>query len=643
MCTTKPYLELRERLSQVWINRYTLLLLLCIIKILLFTNSLRSSLDHSKGHVLEQCSTIDHYYNILRNGTPHYMGKMGNYLIAHALEATVESLLGLLTLMATVVEVVVHFMIELWLGTYACLLFSAAHGAVEVATNATEKVIGVANKTLIAAAHDLDEGLDGLSKILNKIINVGTRVSHLFKDDDEDHGSPEEQFKKVNLTIASLRTVKIPETVNDKLHSLAEKTPDFEDVKNKTKGLVSLPFQSLKKEIKNINATSMLENRQLMYVPPIEAGNATEGLCVANRDGIESVYRNLNSALLYALIAAIVSLAIVALLCLIPAAWQEYKQWERLAELRDRERTSEPKDPFADTHSSVTLPTAPFGQRDVIQCYQGVFHRIPTVLGEWLALRTANTQESAHRVQWLAAYVLSPRALVPLAVGLAGVLVCACQFLIIYALRTQLASTRTRESLRQLETDTASLVARDLSRWADSSNAYINATEASVNDGMFGWVATATAALNATVSALLSDIDSKVDGAFADTPLHRPMAAVVSCVVGNKLRAIESGLTWTHDHARIALPRIQSALLRDAVAAPDPPAQAAHTAALQTVGASLRHSVGRVLQQCCAAVRVELYVSLGLLGLWLLQAPLGLAILLFKSHRRHRNPRSRVP
>ncbi|AAS54057.1 AFR685Cp [Eremothecium gossypii ATCC 10895] len=643
MYATQPYLELRERLSQIWINRYTLLLMLCMVKILLFTSSLRFSLNNSKVHVLEECSNIEHYYNILRNGTPHYMGKMGNYLVAHALEATVESLLALLTSLATVVEVVAHFMIELWLGTYACLLFSAAHGAVEVATNVTEKVIGVANKTLIAAANELDNGLDGLSKVLNKIIETGTKVSHLFKDDDEEHASPEGQFKKINLTIASLRTVKIPESVNDKLRSLAEKTPDFEDVKNKTKGLVSIPFQTLKNEINGINATSMLKNRKLMSVPPIDMGDAADGVCSANRDGIESVYRNLNSALIYSLVATAVSLAIVALLCLIPAAWHEYRQWERLSALRDHERTVDCKDPFADTHSSASASTASSTRCDVIQNYQGVFHRAPTLIGEWVARHTAHTQEGALRIQWLLAYVLSPRALVPLALGLAGVLVCGCQFLIIHALRIQLASTSTRDSLQRLETDTAGLVAHDLSRWADSTNAYINGTEASVNAGLLGWVTTATTALNTTVAALLADIDSTVDRAFADTPLHRPMVTVVSCVIGNKLRAIEAGLTWTHDHVRIALPRIHTARLRDAVAEPDLPTHPAYTAVLQSLSDRLRHSVDRVLHQCCAAVRIELYVSLALLGLWILQTPLGLAMLLFKSHCRRRNLRRRVP
>ncbi|AET37328.1 pheromone-regulated protein PRM1 Ecym_1070 [Eremothecium cymbalariae DBVPG len=659
MTYTKPYLELRERLSQIWINRYTLLLLLCLVKLLLFAKSLHNSLNQSEEYILDHCFTIDHYYNTLRNGTPHYMGKIGNYLITKSLEGSVDGLLALLSLLVLASEAIIVFMIELWLGTYACLLVSAVHGAVDVATNATEKILGVVNSTVIHAANDLDNGLDGLSKIINKVLKATTKIGALVtdSDDDDDGGNAADHIKKVNLTIAGLRNLQIPSSVNDKLQSLSGKTPDFETLKNKTKQLVSVPFKTIRTEIKNVNTTGMLKNKELVSIPPINIDDSSGGICSAHQPDIEKLYAVFNDVLKYTLIVFIVVLVIGALIVLVPAAWQEYRQWSRLAEMRERAEVTEKfrhRNPFEGSDDDSSDSTLPEG-RDVIECYQGVFHRIPTVIGEWIGKTVGRTPRQKKEVQWFMAYIMSPRALIVFAIAMAGILVCVCQLLMIHAISRKLHSDSTKQMLSNMQSDTHEYVSRDMSKWVSSTNDYINGTENSINDEMFGWISSATTSVNSTVNTILEDIDSTVSSAFNGTILYKPMNAVVACVIGNKLRALEKALTWVHDKAHVSLPRINGDELNSAVTdvslSPDPDSDT-HVKVYSRVNnnkskletslakftVTLSHSIETILEQYKNLVKTELFIALAILGVWLIQTPIAACILYYK--RLHTFPTS---
>ncbi|AMD19528.1 HCL623Wp [Eremothecium sinecaudum] len=642
MPTTRPYLVLRERLSQIWINRYTLILTLALVKLFLFARTLSSSLENSKHYVLDHCTTIDNFYNSLRDGTPHYMTKMGNFVITKAVEATVDSTLALISMLVTVAEFVVVFMVELWLGTQACLLFSAIHGAVDLATSSAEKVVGFVNSTVITAANDIDDGLNALSKVINEVLKVTDKVGDLFRnDDDDDDGDGEDinsHIKKVNLTIAALRKIQIPSSVNEKLQSLSKNTPDFETVKNKTKTMVVIPLQKLKTDIKSVNTTGMIKSTDLMEVPPIYS-SGENGVCSANRPGIEKLYGNLDKTLKYTLIVIIVMLLVGAIAAMVPVAWSEYRQWCRLEELREAGEESKRYtiDPFGDNYKDI----------DVIECHQTIYNRFPSYTGKWLARYLARTHSQENEVRWLTAYIFSPRAIVILFVAITGLLLCLLQHILLQSLERSLLGQDS--AISKIASSTGDHLSGDMKQWAASSNSYIGSAESSINDHMFGWLTTATSSLNDTTSTLLNDIDGVVNSTFKDTPLYGPMNTVVRCVISDKLRSVEKGLTWLHDHAHISLPRIDQGQLQSAIdeqasdnSQPSSSPSSIHSM-MQTLGETMKRSILLVIAQHRRLLRLELIISLAILTLWCLQLPIALFWLTHKRYRAARNSDCSMP
>lgn len=201
----RTYLKLNERLSQVWCNKYTILIVIIMIKIVLFTRMLSNSFENIEENTLKNCETIDYYFSRYANSSPHYMGKMGNFLVQKSMEESVVLSLKSVSLLVSLSENVIDFMLDLWLGTWVCLLVSAIDGSVDVATNATESLIDFVNGTVSEIANDIDDGLNGLSKVINKALEAIDNVKDFFSEDD-DSSEIEDKVKTVNLTIESLRS-----------------------------------------------------------------------------------------------------------------------------------------------------------------------------------------------------------------------------------------------------------------------------------------------------------------------------------------------------------------------------------------------------------------------------------------------------
>ena len=54
-----PYLGIRSRLSQVWLNKWTILILLVLLHFLLTVGSLKDNLDEAKTKALTACSKVE--------------------------------------------------------------------------------------------------------------------------------------------------------------------------------------------------------------------------------------------------------------------------------------------------------------------------------------------------------------------------------------------------------------------------------------------------------------------------------------------------------------------------------------------------------------------------------------------------------
>jgi hypothetical protein len=87
----KPYLGLPARLSQIWINRWTLLLVLVFFQLLSTAISLKNDLDGAKREALAACTALEQTSSVLAS-LPHYMAGGMNAMTTKGIEASVSAL-----------------------------------------------------------------------------------------------------------------------------------------------------------------------------------------------------------------------------------------------------------------------------------------------------------------------------------------------------------------------------------------------------------------------------------------------------------------------------------------------------------------------------------------------------------------------
>lgn len=630
------YLQLRDRLSQVWLNKYTIALSLAMVKLLFFSKSIGNSIKQSENYILSHCNAIDSIYAETIGSTPHYMAVLGNFLVKEALIQSVKATLTTLTLLVNASEGLLNFVIDLYLGTYACLIISAVDGSVDVATNATEQLIEAVNNSVSAIANDIDDGLDDISKVVNKIISAAHKVEDLFESDKDNNAS--DSIHNINLTVNSLRNLHIPSSINDKLKELSERTPNFYQVKNLSKSLLGVPFEEVIEEIKKVNATKVVGNSSVLYMPP--KNNSQGGICKPNESDIRKFYDGMSHALTITTVVCTVLLVTGALCATLPVAYSECKLWGRLLEMRTQ--YTEKQEPYAisdkDSASHIFRTREEESHYDVIASYQQCFqHWNSRISNSLVALverfspqydnENGTRSLQRARIRWAVAYITSERALCVLGIGLLGLAITVLQLILVAVLQTSLKDLGD-SSKSFKDTDIGKTLEQNMNQWARGANLYINGTQNNVNKHVFGWVDKTTVAVNHTVTKIISEIDHTLADAFNGTLLMKPMKAVIGCAIENKLYAVEKAMTWIHDKAQLDLPDIKLSEIKQAIEKSKSPST---PSVLPKVTHEIYSAIKLCLDEFHKTAIYQLMVALLLLGIWFLQIPIALTIAFYRT------------
>src|SRR5271170_1342515 len=133
-----PYLGLRARLSQIWINRWTVLLLLVLARTLIAISGINSDLASARREALSACSNVESMGSAMAS-MPYYMSQGANELTAKGVEKAVNGLMEMTLLSVTGVEEIVVFVVDMMTSTYACLISMAVNGTVGSGINVIEQ------------------------------------------------------------------------------------------------------------------------------------------------------------------------------------------------------------------------------------------------------------------------------------------------------------------------------------------------------------------------------------------------------------------------------------------------------------------------------------------------------------------------
>lgn len=232
-----PYLCLPALLSQVWLNKYSILLCLLLVRIAFAGKGVQKDLQRAGNEYGALSLEAKNAANSLLS-TPKYMAGVANELIALGIQGSVNALESLLVMSILALGEIILFFINLLTQTYVCLLTMAIRGSLETVIAATEDVTKFLNNTL----HEIETGITNdvanLNKALGKARNDLSGVGGFF-------GSTASIPNASIPSADSLRNISIPTDVAEKLQSLNDSIPTFAQVHNATNEAILLPFQLL--------------------------------------------------------------------------------------------------------------------------------------------------------------------------------------------------------------------------------------------------------------------------------------------------------------------------------------------------------------------------------------------------------------
>ncbi|ROT38597.1 hypothetical protein SODALDRAFT_333203 [Sodiomyces alkalinus F11] len=512
-----PYLSLRARLSQIWLNRWTLLLLLVLLRVLLLMVSLDDNVDDANREALAACTKVEDVGSAMAS-MPHYLSVGVNELSAQGIEASVDALVAVLDLMITGVQSLIIFVINMVTAMYTCLITAFIHGSLDVAADVTEKVTNAMNRAIQRITNSLETRVerieDGIGDVLDAIEN--SFIGGVFPDfPDIDFSGP----------ISDLRDIEInTDNFVEGLNQLNEDLPTFEEVQDTTAEAIAIPFRLLRRTIHD----ALDGYRFDRSVFPVASKQALS-FCSDNNT-ISEFFDQLRDMIRTARTIFIAVLVALAVLAMAPMAWFEIKRWRR-----QKEHARIVGDRSYDPMDVVYIASRPMS----------------ATWGIKMASRFKGKRQIL--VRWAWAYATSLPALFVLALGLAGLFSCLCQLIMLRAIQDQVP--KLADQVGEFADEVVTSLQAVSQEWADDANGVVLSTQGTINDDLLGWVRVATSAVNDTLTTFTDMMTLGLETVFNGTILKDPIETVIYCTIGLRVEAIQNGMTWVHDHAKVSLPQ----------------------------------------------------------------------------------------
>ncbi|ORY64226.1 plasma membrane fusion protein PRM1 [Pseudomassariella vexata] len=513
-----PYLGLPARLSQVWFNRWTILLLLVLARVLIMLAGLNENLGDAKVKALTACTKVEDIGSAMAS-MPHYLSVGVNSLTASGITHAVHGMMSVLNMVLTGVEQLILFVIHMMTDTYMCLIAMAVHGGLNVSAFVVEKVTDGMNSVVHGVADDIGTIADGVSKAIDEawdLIDAATSAIGV---------TPTKPDLDLSKDIDKLKNVKIDTSgfVADLTH-LEEDLPTFDDVRDFTNNAVSIPFDLVKQAL-NKSYGNWEFDQSVFPVAQKEALSFCSDNSVIN-----DFFERLFELAAKAKTAFIVILSVLAVLACIPMAYWEIRRWRAMENYQDlfHKRASDEYDLYLMSSRPLT-----------------------SKIGLKFTSKIMNPQRE-RLVRWSIAYGTSLPALFVLSLAIAGFFSCFCQWILLRGIEKEVPELANQVG------DFAGQVVTTLENvsvdWANDANGVITSFSDDINNDVLGYVTNATDAVNDTLNTFTQEMDRGLTAVFNGTILENPIKDVVRCLVGLKIESVQKGLTWVHDHAKVTLP-----------------------------------------------------------------------------------------
>lgn len=589
-----PYLGLRARLSQVWINRWTVLLLLVLVRVLFAIANANDMIDDARTEALSACLEVEKVGSAFAS-MPHYMSQGVNSMAADGISKAVHGLHTMLDLTVTGVEEMVIFYIGMLTNTYLCLITAAVSGSLSAVIGAIESAQGDINTTLTAIGNDIGSVASDVQSGINKLVSgINTVLGE---------SAPTIDFTK---QINELKSFTLPTDLDADLTKINASIPTFEDVKNFTDNVISIPFEDLKTLMDQAWGNYTF-NGSLFPVPDKQS----LGFCSDNNH-INTFFDDLKAIAHEAKKVFSAVLVILALLACIPMALIEIR---RYAVLQIRARKV--KAYATDAMDGVYLITRPYTSE----------------VGRTVANRFG-TNKRQILARWFVAYCTSLPALFLLSLALAGLFSCLCQYILLKVITKEVPAI-TAEIVGFAD-DVVQSMNNASQKWSTDANTVIMNEGGKLNQDLLGWVNTSTVAMNNTLNAFVDETIHVLNTTFGGTPLYGPITEVFNCLIGLKVKGIEAGLTWVHDHAQVNFPMLPNDTLTisNLLTKTNSPGSDLFSDTQGATQDDVSAAVNKVGNKILAGIRQEALISFMLLLAWFIVFLIGLVSIMIKFYGR---------
>lgn len=579
-----PYLGLRARLSQVWINRWTILLLLVLARSLLAVSGIQNDLGSARREALSACSSVESMGSAMAS-MPHFMAQGVNELTAVGVEKAVNGLMEMTTMSVTGVEEIVLFVINMMTSTYLCLITLAVSGSLHVALQIVEDAQDALNKSIDTIGDDMSKAVGTFEDTYKKFIDALNKASLGFLNQAD---PPELDLSK---QIDGLKNLELPGDLSDNLDKLNSSIPTFADVQNFTENAIRLPFEQVKLLMKNAMGNYTFD-RSAFPVPQKE-----QLTFCSDNNGINNFFDDLVKLVQVARTIFLGVLLSAAILVCIPMAWREIKRWRTMQERSQLVRSSA-HDPM-DVVYIVSRPYTSSAGIKAASRFQVPRRQILT--------------------RWVFAYATSTPALFVLSLGIAGLFSCVCQTIMLRSLEKEVPNLTNQVGAF------ADQVVKSLDnasqQWAVGTNNAITSTNKDINSNLFDWVNVTTGAVNDTLNTFVDGMMGVLNDTFGGTVLYDPVKEVLNCLVLLKVAGIQKGLTWVSDNAHIDFPLLANDTFSLGAAASlvsdnDEKAQSFLSQPGDAAKDKVSSAIIRVTNRVEDAIRTEALISTVILLMW---------------------------
>ncbi|GAA5926511.1 pheromone-regulated protein PRM1 [Sporobolomyces koalae] len=544
-----PYLGPRARLSLSWLSQHFLALLLVLVALGFLLSAIPPLVEDGKRTLTAACSGVEGAANVAVS-MPHYLADGVNEMNAKTLTAVTNGAGTVLDLTLQALEAIILFMIDTYRSLFLCLLDLLVHGSLTLLIHAIEEAQEFVTDALANIRTGVQTAISGINTGLEKSIGLVDKIPGINID-----------TPKIDIPeLAALENVTIPSTIVQALTNLNSSIPTLDEFRVKINSLISTPIEALRQ---NINAT--LSNRSIeIEMLPVPAKQTVEICNDLDTSWIDDVGDDLSKFVKLAIGLVILLMVLFMLAC---AVWERYSHRNfmsgvaaaREAWLRD----------LVDSSAQTVNPSSAqeaLSKPNLLSFLNASSH--PTLFSfvsriqKILFVRSSNAKAN---LIWFCSYIAHPQAWAFLTLGLVGLLVVQVQLWVLRGPVKDLTIKRANQGAGEFSASVVGTLNAKMNEssfdFAARSNRMVLSVEDGINRDLFGWVNTTTEALNTTIVGFYDGLASAITDVFDGTVLEDPILNLVYCLVGSKVDAISTALTWMHTHAHISLPTLSPTIL----------------------------------------------------------------------------------